>query len=173
MNRTVVAVGVIVVAGIAVGASSLWRAESVGSPPSEMQSTPAPGGTAMPQGPSASPSTAATAESGAGVGVEQAADDENGVTGHASYAPPPTQLSTSPAPPERDSEPEAQSLAPALVAVRANLETLLKDAGPDGAAVVAALPGARAAIERLLNDSDPAVREQASALIKTLSPPPQ
>ena len=176
MNKTVVAVGVIVVAGIAVGTSSLWRGESAGSAPSELRPMPAPSGMAMPQRPSASPSTTATDERGAAAAVEQAADDDEDrvrVTGHASYAPPPPQLSTSPEPPERDSEPDGKSLAPALVAVRGNLETLLKDAGPEGAAMVAALPGARAAIERLLNDSDPAVREQASALLKTLSPPPR
>ena len=65
--------------------------------------------------------------------------------------------------------PDGTSLAPALVALNGNLKTLLKDAGPDAAAEIAALPGARAAIERLLTDSDPAVREQASDVLKALS----
>jgi hypothetical protein len=108
----------------------------------------------------------------ASVDVEKPSGDIERVTGDVMRAAGPAQLSTSPDAPEADSNgdpSDGKSLAPALVAFRANLDRLLKDAGPDGAAVVAALPGARAAIERLLNDPDPAVRDQAAALLKTLS----
>jgi hypothetical protein len=179
MNKTAV-VSVLVVAGIGVVAYSLWRGEpsaSVG--PGATQQTPAPSHTPMRAGETAraAAATASTAEAGATATIEPAAavdDDQNALTGHATHAiGPKYQPSTSPDQPAAEQEPERASLAPALGALNGNLKALLKDAGPDVAAEVAALPGARAAIERLLTDSDPAVREQASAVMKALSAQPQ
>jgi hypothetical protein len=97
--------------------------------------------------------------------------DDHGQFGHESHGDhSPTTLTTSPDQPAEDAdEQDGKSLAPALVALNGNLKTWLKDAGPDAAAEIAALPGARAAIERLLTDADPAVRQQASEVLRSLS----
>lgn len=171
MNKTAV-VSVLVVAGIGVATYSLWR----GEPPTSV----APGAAQVPP-PSRAPlpavdvaraanAVAATAETAATATVElDARDEAQSQFGHATKDSGPDQLTTSPDQPAADTEPDGTSLAPALVALNSNLKTLLKDAGPDAAAEVAALPGARAAIEQLLTDSDPAVREQASEVLKALS----
>jgi hypothetical protein len=172
MNKTAV-VSVLVVAGIGVVTYSLWRGERPASVVSgAAEPSPALSRTPMPAAQTARAATAAgsTAETGATAAIEPIAQDEAHMpTGHATKESGPNQLTTSPEQPAADSEPDGTSLAPALVALNGNLKSLLKDAGPDAAAEVAALPGARAAIERLLTDSDPAVREQASEVLKALS----
>jgi hypothetical protein len=174
MNKTAIAAGLIVVAGIAVGTASLWRGESRRDAP---DASPPPSRAAQPELRSATPAPAATNATGsAQVDVESSSHDIERVTGDVMRPAVAAQPSTSPEPPEADSEidpSDGKSLAPALAAFRANFDKLLKDAGPDGAAIVAALPGAHAAIERLLNDPDPAVRDQAAALLKSLSGPKQ
>jgi hypothetical protein len=119
------------------------------------------------------PAQPPTLETTASTAVEKPSEAVSPITGHRSYPQVPTQLSKSPDLPQPASESQdGKSIAPALGAVRAKLEKLLKEAGPDGAAAaVAALPGTRNAIERSLNDPDPAVRAEASALLKALSPP--
>jgi hypothetical protein len=176
MNKAVV-VSAVAVAGIGVVTYSLWRGEpSVGVVPKTAQQSPASirAPIAATQTARAATAAASTSETGATASVEPAAQDEaHSQFGHATKESGPDQLTTSPEQPAADSEPDGTSLAPALVALNGNLKTLLKDAGPDAAAEVAALPGARAAIERLLTDSDPAVREQASEVLKALSAQPQ
>ncbi len=172
MNRIAV-VSVLVVVGIGVVAYAVWRAEPPpGVAPGAAQESPASSHVATRAAVTARAANvaASTAETGATATVEPAAQDEaQSQFGHATKDSGPDQLTTSPEQPVADSEPDGTSLAPALVALNGNLKTLLKDAGPDAAAEIAALPGARAAIERLLTDSDPAVREQASDVLKALS----
>ena len=175
MNKTSV-VSVVIVAGIGVAAYSLWRGEPPASvlPDSAQQSLAANREqTPAAQTARAANAAASTAETGATAVEPVAKDEAQSQFGHATKDSGPDQLTTSPDQPAEDSEPDGTSLAPALVALNGNLKTLLKEAGPDVAAEVAALPGARAAIERLLTDSDPAVREQASAALKALSPQAQ
>jgi hypothetical protein len=173
MNKTVVAVGLVVVVGIAIAASSLRRHDSAPSAPDRVlpRSSEAASRATMPSevSPAESPAAPPTATTAV---VPTPSDDP--VTGDRVYPQLPTQLSTTPETPEVDSESaDGKSIAPALAAVQERLGKLLKDAGPEGAAIVAALPGARAAIERSLNDPDPAVRAQASALLETLSAQPR
>ncbi len=172
MNKKAV-VSVLVVAGFGVVTYSLWRGEPPASvPPGAAEVSPAPSRAPTPavETARAANAVAATAETGATATVGfDAKDEAQSQFGHATKDSGPDQLTTSPDQPAANSEPDGTSLAPALVALNSNLKTLLKDAGPDAAAEVAALPGARAAIERLLTDSDPAVREQASEVLKALS----
>jgi hypothetical protein len=172
MNKTAIVVGVIVAAGIAAGAASLWRGGS--SDRARDAAHPVPNRTQVSEARNAEPAVATAAPVSSTPDAVDTADDVERITGHPMRASVPAQLSKSPDPPEANPDAEdGKSMAPALVAVRSHLEKLLRDAGPDGAAVVAALPGARAVIERSLNDPDPAVRGEASALLKTLSPQPQ
>jgi hypothetical protein len=172
MNKTAIVIGVVVVVGLAAGTASRWRSASSGT---TRDAAPTVNYSPTREAPNEPPAAATAAPAVApAVDVDTQADDVERITGDTVRAPVPAQLSTSPDPPEADSDPEdGKSIAPALVAARGRLEKLLKDAGPEGAAVVAALPGVRAAIERSLNDPDPAVRAEASALLKTLSPQPQ
>ena len=172
MNKTAV-VSVLVVAGIGVAAYSVWRGEPPSRVAPDLAYPPRASSHAEPATPSRITNAAAATAKVGPTTASAAQDEAESQFGHATKDSGPDQLTTSPEQPADDSEPDGTSLAPALVALNGNLKTLLKDAGPDVAAEVAALPGARAAIERLLTDSDPAVREQASEVLKALSPQAQ